>query len=67
VYDCEIGGSSLGLTKAEENNYLLSDQGDESEFDPEELMSVGDALGGISQNTQELHVNKYKEATKGPD
>jgi hypothetical protein len=63
----EVGASALGLTKAEENDYALLDQGDEAEFDPEELICIGDALGGGFENTQELHVKKYKEAMKGPD
>jgi hypothetical protein len=67
VSDCGIGGSLISLTKAEENKYLLLDQGDEAEFDPEEIISVEAALGGFFQNTQELQVNTYKEATKGPD
>jgi hypothetical protein len=63
----EVGASALGLTKAEENYYALLDQGDEAEFDPEELICVGAALGGGFKNTQELHVKKYKEAMQGPD
>jgi hypothetical protein len=62
-----VGASALGLTKAEENYYAPLDQGDEAEFDPEELICIGTALGGGFQNTQELHVKKYKEAMKGPD
>jgi hypothetical protein len=62
-----VGASALGLTKAEENYYALLDQGDEAEFDPEDLICIGAALGGGFQNTQELHVKKYKEAMKGPD
>jgi hypothetical protein len=42
----EVGASALGLTKAEENYYALLDQGDEAEFDPEELVCIGAALGG---------------------
>jgi hypothetical protein len=56
----EVGGSSLGLAKVEENYYALLDQGDEAEFDPEELICIGAALVGGFQNTQELHVKKYK-------
>jgi hypothetical protein len=63
----EVGTSALGLTKAEENYYALLDQGGEAEFDPEELICIGAALGGGFENTQELHVKKYKEAMKGPD
>jgi hypothetical protein len=54
----EVGASALGLTKAEENYYALLDQGGEAEFDPEELICIGAALGGRFENTQELHVNK---------
>jgi hypothetical protein len=61
-----VGASALGLTKAEENYYALLDQGGEVEFDPEELICIGAALGGGFENTQELHVKKYKEAMKGP-
>jgi hypothetical protein len=42
----EVGASTIGLTKAEEKYDALLDQGDEAEFDPEELIYVGDALGG---------------------
>jgi hypothetical protein len=63
----EVGASALGLTKAEENYYALLDQGGEAEFDPEELICIGAALGRGFQNTQELHVKNYKEAMKGPD
>jgi hypothetical protein len=63
----EVGASALDLTKAEENYYALLDEGDEAEFDPEELICIGAALGGGFQNTQELHVKKYKEAMKGPE
>jgi hypothetical protein len=65
----ELGASDIGLTKAEENYYAFLDQGGgvEAEFDPEELICVGAALGGGFQNTQELHVKKYKNAMKGPD
>jgi hypothetical protein len=62
-----VGASALGLTKAEENYYALLDQGDEAEFDPEELICIGAALGGGFENTQELHIKKYKEAMKEPD
>jgi hypothetical protein len=41
-----VGASALGFTKAEENYYALLDQGDEAEFDPEELICIGAALGG---------------------
>jgi hypothetical protein len=40
-----LGGSTLVLTKAEEHDNVILDQGDEAEFDPEELMGVGSALG----------------------
>jgi hypothetical protein len=60
-----VGASALGLTKAEENYYALLDQGDEAEFDPEELICIGAAFGGGFGNTQKLHVKKYKEAMKG--
>jgi hypothetical protein len=63
----EVGTSALGLKKAEEKYYALLDQGDEAEFDPEELIRIRAALGGGFENTQELHEKKYKEATKGPD
>jgi hypothetical protein len=63
----ELGASALGLTKAEENFYALLDQGGKAEFDPEELICIGAALGGGFENTQELPVKKYKEATKGPE
>jgi hypothetical protein len=63
----EVGASALGLTKAEENYYVLLDQGGEAEFDPEELIYVGAVLGGGFENTQESHVKKYKESMKGPD
>jgi hypothetical protein len=43
------------------------DQEDEAEFDSEELMCVGAALGRGFQKTQDLHVNRYKESMKGPD
>jgi hypothetical protein len=62
-----VGASALGLTKAEDNYYALLDQGDEAEFDPEELICIGAALGGEFENTQEPHVKKYKEAMKGPE
>jgi hypothetical protein len=62
-----VGASALGLTKAEENYYALLDQGGEADFDPEELICIGAALGGGFENTQELHVKKYKEAMQGPD
>jgi hypothetical protein len=62
----EMGASALGLTKSEENYYALLDQGDEAEFDPEELICIGAALGGRLEHTQELHVKKYKEAMQGP-
>jgi hypothetical protein len=42
-------------------------RGGEAEFDPEELICIGAAIGGGFQNTQELHVKKYKEAMKGPE
>jgi hypothetical protein len=63
----EVGASALGLSKSEENYYALLDQGGEAEFDPEELICIGAALEGGFENTQELHVEKYKEAIKGPD
>jgi hypothetical protein len=63
----EVGASALGLTKAEENHYALLDQGGEAEFDREELICIVAELGGGFQNTQELHVKKYKEAMKGSD
>jgi hypothetical protein len=62
-----VAASALGLTKAEENYYPLLDQGGEAEFDPEELICIGEALVGGFQNTQKLHAKKYKEAIKGPD
>jgi hypothetical protein len=62
----EVGTSAIGLTKAEENYYRLLDLGDEAEFDPEEFICVGAAFGGGFQNTQELHLNKYKEAINWP-
>jgi hypothetical protein len=40
----EVGASAIGLRKAEENYYMLLDQGDEPEFDLEELIYVGAAL-----------------------
>jgi hypothetical protein len=55
----EVGAGVIGLTKAEENYYALLDQGDEAEFDPEELICIGAALGEGFENTQELHVRKY--------
>jgi hypothetical protein len=63
----EVGVSALVLTKAEENYYALLDQGGEAEFYREKLICIGAALGGGFQNTQELPVKKYKEATKGTD
>jgi hypothetical protein len=42
----EVGASALGITKAEEKYYALLDQGGEAEFDPEELICIGAALGG---------------------
>jgi hypothetical protein len=63
----EVGASALRLPKAEENYYALLDQGEADEFDPEELICVVPALVGGFQNTQELRVNKHKEALKGPD
>jgi hypothetical protein len=42
----DVGASALGPTKAEENYYALLGQGDEAEFDPEELICIGAALGG---------------------
>jgi hypothetical protein len=62
-----VGESALGLTKSEKNYFAILDQGDEAEFDPDELICIGAALGGGFQNTQELHVKKYKDAMKGPD
>jgi hypothetical protein len=62
-----VGASALRLTKSEENYYALLDQGGEAEFDTEELICIVAAIGGGFQNTQELHVKKYKEAMKGPD
>jgi hypothetical protein len=62
-----VGASALGLTKAEENYFALLDQGYEAEFDPEELICIGAAPGGGFENTQELHVKKYKDVMKGPD
>jgi hypothetical protein len=63
----EVGASELGVSKAEENEYALLDQGDEAEFDPDELICIGAAFGEGFQNTQELHVKEYKEAKNGPD
>jgi hypothetical protein len=65
--DWGSGESALALKKSEGNYYALLDQGDEAEFDPEELICVGAALGGGFQNTQELHVKKYKDAMQGRD
>jgi hypothetical protein len=42
----EGGAGVLGLTKAEENYYALLDQGGEAEFDTEELICIGAAIGG---------------------
>jgi hypothetical protein len=42
----EVGASSLRLAKLKENYYALLDQGGEAEFDPEELIYIGAALGG---------------------
>jgi hypothetical protein len=60
----EVGSSALELTTAEATYYVFLDQEDEYEFDPDELICIGAALGGGFQNTQELHVKKYKEAMK---
>jgi hypothetical protein len=60
-----VGASAICLTKAEDK-YCVLYQGYEAKSDPEELICVGAALGGGFPNTQELHVKKYKEATKGP-
>jgi hypothetical protein len=67
VIDCGSRGKCARTHKSGKNYYALLDQGDEAEFDPEELICIGAALGGGFENTQELHVKKYKEAMKGPD
>jgi hypothetical protein len=56
----EVGASALGLTKTEEHYYALLNQGGEAEFDPEELIYIGAALGGGFKNTRQIQVGKCR-------
>ena len=60
----EIGG----LTVAEQNYYATLAEATENEFDDNaEIACVGAGLGGGFENTNELHVIKYKEAMASDD
>jgi hypothetical protein len=56
----EVGAIKIGLATSEDHYYMLLYQGGEDEFDPEDLICVGVALGRGFQNTQELRPDKEK-------
>ena len=55
---------SVQFTQAEQNYYAALKEAANNETDANEIACVGAGLGGGFQDTNELHVMKYKEAMK---